>query len=89
MTNPGSKAWAHKLVDEYEKGKPIKPTNVYRVAYEALGLVFPEGRQPCAPAVPVVAAPSRQSRPAPVPVPTRPPVEDPWWDSEPPAADSN
>ncbi|MBN3777418.1 hypothetical protein G3O06_07620 [Burkholderia sp. Ac-20345] len=37
------KAWARRLVAEYETGQPTKPTNVYRVAYDALGKAFPEG----------------------------------------------
>ncbi|WP_157645064.1 hypothetical protein [Burkholderia ubonensis] len=37
------KAWARRLVEEYETGSPTKPTNIYRVAYGALGKKFPEG----------------------------------------------
>ncbi|MGF6697635.1 hypothetical protein OKW38_002247 [Paraburkholderia sp. MM5496-R1] len=86
------KAWARKLVDEYEAGRPLKPTNVYRVAYAALGLTFPEGAHPthaanvqkCSGASQSVTVAAR-----PVPVPKRAPVEDPWWDNERPPADSN
>jgi hypothetical protein len=87
-SNPGSKAWAHRLVAEYEAGKPTKPTNVYRIAYEALRLDFPEGAQPSAPVQ--QALPLAAERPvASVPLPKRAPIEDPWWDNEPPATDSN
>lgn len=86
MTNPGSKGWARKLVAEYESGRPPKPTNVYRVAYQALGLMFPEGEQPGT----QQALPLPPSKPASaVPVPKSQPIRDAWWDSEPPAIDSN
>ncbi|ADG20376.1 hypothetical protein BC1002_6535 [Paraburkholderia atlantica] len=84
MRNPGSKEWARKLVAEYVGERPTKPTNVYRVAYQALGLEFPEGRHEVAP---VASATPRQARP--VPVPRRAPVEGAWWDTEPAAADSD
>lgn len=84
MTNPGSKDWARKLVAEFEAGRPPKPTNVYRVAYEALGLVLPEGEQPGT----QQALPLTPSRPvAPVPVPKH--VPQPWWGDDEPATDSN
>ncbi|MBB5443277.1 hypothetical protein HDG38_001887 [Paraburkholderia sp. WSM4177] len=91
------KAWARKLVDEYEAGRPPKPTNVYRVAYAALGLTFPEGAHPihaanvqkCSGASQSVTNAARSVTARPVPVPKRAPVEDPWWDSESPASDSN
>ncbi|SDR17289.1 hypothetical protein [Paraburkholderia tuberum] len=86
------KAWARKLVAEYEAGRPPKPTNVYRVAYAALGLTFPEGAAPtgeanvqkCSGGSQTVAVAAR-----PVPVPKRAPIEGAWWDSEPPVTDSN
>ncbi|MGF6444371.1 hypothetical protein QF002_005182 [Paraburkholderia youngii] len=83
MRNPGSKEWARKLVDEYQGARPPKPTNVYRVAHQALGLEFSEGRHAAAPVA------SAAPRPAsPVPVPRRAPIEGAWWDTEPAAADS-
>ncbi|MGF6936828.1 hypothetical protein OKW41_005990 [Paraburkholderia sp. UCT70] len=91
------KAWARKLVDEYEAGRPPKPTNVYRVAYAALGLTFPEGAHPthaanvqkCSGGSQSVTLEARPVRARPVPVPKRAPVEGAWWDSEPPVADCN
>lgn len=72
MTDP--KAWARKLVAEYETGRPTKPTNVYRVAYDALRKTFPEGGivQECSgdvqvsrePEQPATAPPAVQSRAA-------------------------
>lgn len=77
MSDP--KAWARKLVAEYEAGNPARPGNVYRVAYAALGLKFPEGAPPgpkdvqkCSGAGPIAQ---------PVAVPKRPPVDNPWWDT--------
>jgi len=77
---PGSKAWAHRLVAEYEKGKPFRPTNVYRVAYQALGRTFPEGRceSQLAPFAP--GTPPRKPASA-VPVPRHAPLDDPWWET--------
>ncbi|MBB5443661.1 MULTISPECIES: hypothetical protein [unclassified Paraburkholderia] len=79
------KAWARKLVDEYEAGRPPKPTNVYRVAYAALGLTFPEGEAPtgganvqkCSGASQTVTNAARPTTARLVPVPKRAPVEDP------------
>ncbi|VVD29180.1 conserved protein of unknown function [Paraburkholderia dioscoreae] len=89
MNNPGSKAWAHRLVAEHEAGKPSKPTNVYRVAYQALGRVFPEGQQACEqPRSAVVPVGTTKTAVA-VPLPKHAPVEHPWWDNEPPSDDGN
>ncbi|MDR3100767.1 MAG: hypothetical protein LBV73_27355 [Paraburkholderia sp.] len=81
MNDP--KAWARKLVAEYEAGNPPKPGNVYRIAYAALGLKFPEGAPPDPKQrnVRVCQGSGKVSAPANHPVPKHPPVQDAWWDS--------
>lgn len=87
--NTDPKAWARRLVAEYEADRPPKPTNVYRVAYAALGLTFPEGGptnrpgnvQETAKNVQKCSGVVRSVARTPVPVPKRAPISDPWWDS--------
>ncbi|NML34532.1 hypothetical protein [Paraburkholderia antibiotica] len=80
MSTPGSKAWAHKLVAEYESGEGRRPLNVYRVAYEALERRFPEGAPPASRQKNVQVCSGAQPVARPVPVPKTPPITDGWWD---------
>jgi hypothetical protein len=73
------KAWARKLVAEYESGRVTKPLNVYRTAYDALKLPFPEGKRPSESSQ-IVKKCSVNVKAA--VVPKTPPVADAWWDDE-------
>ena len=84
MSDP--KAWARKLVAEYESGDGKRPGNVYRVAFEALRLTFPEGEPPknagkSPKNVQECSGAQRNSRP--VAAPRTALVDEPWWDCEP------
>lgn len=81
MSDP--KAWARRLVAEYESGQGKRPGNVYRVAYEALRLPFPEGAPPETAEKPtknVQECSGARGISRPVAVPRTAPVEQPWWD---------